>query len=227
MSPPTRFPAHANQDVDNRCANLELCFRCAAIQLMEQWRRIEERKSKLKMLMLAAITLGGCGIWCTHFTGMTALKLTLPDGTILVVDFELGFTILSLIFPVVGVFIGLMIASKDPFFLEIEQGRRKDMLVRTLGVESAAIFPTHIWVHPVDVFSPSALTSPTCIALQIGCKLEESQNVSRCEERASWTPNQGAGNGVGSLAAVLPSSDDRCLVSRALLSLILLLERLF
>lgn len=85
---------------------------------------------KLLMLMFAAVTLGGCGIWCTHFTGMTALELTLEDGTILVVDFEVGLTIVSFIFPVVGVFIGLTIASRDPFFLEIEQDRRKDMLVR-------------------------------------------------------------------------------------------------
>ncbi|GAB9476016.1 putative signaling protein [Globisporangium polare] len=101
------------------------------IQLMEQWRRLEGNM-KLLMLMFAAVTLGGCGIWCTHFTGMTALELTLEDGTILVVDFEVGLTIVSFIFPVVGVFIGLTIASRDPFFLEIEQDRRKDMLVANL-----------------------------------------------------------------------------------------------
>ncbi|KAF1323903.1 hypothetical protein FI667_g10161, partial [Globisporangium splendens] len=99
---------------------------------MEQWRRLQNPKHKAMVLILAAITLGGCGIWCTHFTGMTAIKLTLDDGTILVVDFELGLTVLSLIFPVAGVLLGLMIASKDPFFLEIEQSRRKDMLIMAL-----------------------------------------------------------------------------------------------
>uniref|UniRef100_K3WIP6 MHYT domain-containing protein n=1 Tax=Globisporangium ultimum (strain ATCC 200006 / CBS 805.95 / DAOM BR144) TaxID=431595 RepID=K3WIP6_GLOUD len=107
-------------------------YMAMTIQLMEQWRRLQNPKHKVMMLVLAAVTLGGCGIWCTHFTGMTALKLTLDDGTILVVDFELGLTVLSLIFPVVGVLLGLMIASKDPFFLEIEQSRRKDMLVANL-----------------------------------------------------------------------------------------------
>lgn len=105
---------------------------------MEQWRRLEG-KLKLLMLVFSAITLGGCGIWCTHFTGMTALELTLEDGTILIVNFEIGLTIISFIFPVVGVFIGLTIASRDPFFLEIEQDRRKDMLVRRLIPRAAAL----------------------------------------------------------------------------------------
>lgn len=96
---------------------------------MEQWRRLEG-SAKTVMLFLSAITLGGCGIWCTHFTGMTALKLVLEDGTLLVINFELGLTIVSFVFAVGGVYIGLRISSRDPFFLEIEQSRRTNMLVR-------------------------------------------------------------------------------------------------
>lgn len=82
--------------------------------------------------MLASLTLGGCGIWAMHFTGMNAVDLMLEDGTMLNVDFELGLTIASFIFPVVGVFIGLKIVSADPFFLEMEQSRRQEILVWTV-----------------------------------------------------------------------------------------------
>ncbi|RLN62453.1 hypothetical protein BBJ28_00005410 [Nothophytophthora sp. Chile5] len=97
---------------------------------MENWRRVEDVQVKRLMLVLSAFALGGCGIWCTHFTGMTALDLELEDGTILEVDFELGFTILSFVFAVLGVFVGLKIASSDPYFLEMEAARRKEMLVK-------------------------------------------------------------------------------------------------
>ncbi|KUF82627.1 putative signaling protein [Phytophthora nicotianae] len=98
------------------------------IQLMENWRRVDGVVHKRVMLSLSALALGGCGIWCTHFTGMTALKLEFEDGTSLEMDFELGLTILSFIFAVLGVLIGLKIASMDPYFLEMEAARRKEML---------------------------------------------------------------------------------------------------
>ncbi|KAF1323905.1 hypothetical protein FI667_g10163, partial [Globisporangium splendens] len=63
---------------------------------------------------------------------MGALGMTLDDGSVLEVNFEGGLTILSLIFPVLGVFIGLRIASEDPFFLEMEQSRRKEILAQDL-----------------------------------------------------------------------------------------------
>ncbi|EGZ12199.1 hypothetical protein PHYSODRAFT_516581 [Phytophthora sojae] len=102
------------------------------IQLMENWRRIDDVKHKRVMLVLSAFALGGCGIWCTHFTGMTALELDLEDGSALEMDFELGLTILSFIFAVLGVLVGLKIASMDPYFLEMEAARRKEMLAANL-----------------------------------------------------------------------------------------------
>ncbi|KAE9302823.1 hypothetical protein PR003_g22158 [Phytophthora rubi] len=102
------------------------------IQLMENWRRIDDVQHKRIMLVLSAFALGGCGIWCTHFTGMTALELELEDGSTLEMNFELGLTILSFVFAVLGVLVGLKIASTDPYFLEMEAARRKDMLAANL-----------------------------------------------------------------------------------------------
>ncbi|KAG2508633.1 hypothetical protein BBO99_00008900 [Phytophthora kernoviae] len=83
-------------------------------------------------MLLSSVALGGCGIWCMHFTGMNALRLTREDGSVLSVNFEAGLTALSFICAVGGVFIGLKIASADPFFLELEQEKRKNILVKDL-----------------------------------------------------------------------------------------------
>ncbi|RLN37645.1 hypothetical protein BBJ28_00007330 [Nothophytophthora sp. Chile5] len=96
---------------------------------MEKWRSVTEPKAKLVLLVLSSVALGGCGIWCMHFTGMTALQLTREDGSILPVDFEAGLTVLSFLSAVLGVFVGLKIASTDPFFLEMEQEERKNLLL--------------------------------------------------------------------------------------------------
>ncbi|KAG6955738.1 hypothetical protein JG687_00011005 [Phytophthora cactorum] len=63
---------------------------------------------------------------------MTALKLEFEDGSALEMDFELGLTILSFVFAVLGVLVGLKIASMDPYFLEMEAARRKEMLAANL-----------------------------------------------------------------------------------------------
>ncbi|GAB9476014.1 hypothetical protein Gpo141_00013088 [Globisporangium polare] len=98
------------------------------IQLMEQWRMQESKQHKLFLLALSSVSLGG--IWCMHFTGMNALNLYLDDGTQLEMNFEAGTTIVSLIFPILGAFIGLKIASAD--LLEVEQSKRKDILAAGL-----------------------------------------------------------------------------------------------
>lgn len=100
-----------------------------AIQMMEQWRIQRDPKLKIILLILSGIILGGCGIWCTHFTGMNALTMVTEDGTTLEVDFDGWLTLCSLVLPIAGVFVGLKIGSRDPFFLEIEQSRRKQLLV--------------------------------------------------------------------------------------------------
>ncbi|TMW55679.1 hypothetical protein Poli38472_010561 [Pythium oligandrum] len=103
-----------------------------AIQVMEQWRSQENKWKKLLLLGLSSLALGGCGIWSMHFTGMNALRIELNDSTMLEVNFEGGITILSFVFAVLGVFVGLKIASTDPFFLEIEHSRRKELLSKDL-----------------------------------------------------------------------------------------------
>lgn len=96
---------------------------------MEKWRSAIDTRDKLILMLLSSIALGGCGIWCMHFTGMNALELTRDDGSVLTVDFEAGLTILSFICAVGGVFVGLKIASADPFFLELEQEKRKNIQI--------------------------------------------------------------------------------------------------
>ncbi|KAF4045430.1 Bacterial signaling protein N terminal repeat domain-containing protein [Phytophthora infestans] len=108
------------------------------IQLMEKWRSAIDTRDKLILMLLSSIALGGCGIWCMHFTGMNALELTRDDGSVLTVDFEAGLTILSFICAVGGVFVGLKIASADPFFLELEQEKRKNILVKDLASTAMA-----------------------------------------------------------------------------------------
>jgi NO-binding membrane sensor protein with MHYT domain len=110
---------------------------------MEHWRVQEDAKNKRILLVLSSITLGGCGIWCTHFTGMNALNLVLKNGTILAVNFELGLTLLSFLLPTLGVWIGLRIASTDPFFLEMEATRRREMMVRQSQPSSLPIWFMH------------------------------------------------------------------------------------
>lgn len=104
----------------------------------------ESKARKLFLLALSSLALGGCGIWSMHFTGMNALGMRLDDGTLLEVNFEAGMTIVSFVFPVVGVFIGLKIASADPFFLEVEQSRRKAILVRRRTERESSCDHTHL-----------------------------------------------------------------------------------
>ncbi|TYZ68647.1 hypothetical protein PybrP1_000286 [[Pythium] brassicae (nom. inval.)] len=114
------------------------------IQLMEQWRTQEASSTKVVFLLLSSVALGGCGIWCMHFTGMNALNMHLEDGTLLEVNFEAGTTVVSLVFPLVGVFFGLKVASTDPFFLEIEQSKRKNILASGLqGMSMEAVVRRH------------------------------------------------------------------------------------
>ncbi|KUF91217.1 hypothetical protein AM588_10002982 [Phytophthora nicotianae] len=110
------------------------------IQLMEKWRSAIDTRDKFILMLLSSIALGGCGIWCMHFTGMNALELSREDGSVLTVDFEAGLTILSFICAVGGVFVGLKIASADPFFLELEQEKRKSILVQYSRIAGGGLF---------------------------------------------------------------------------------------
>ncbi|KAG6595976.1 putative signaling protein [Phytophthora cinnamomi] len=67
------------------------------IQLMENRRRMKSVTQKRVMPALSSLALGGCGIWCMHFTGMPSLDLETEDGSALEMDFELGLTILPIV----------------------------------------------------------------------------------------------------------------------------------
>ena len=100
----------------------------------------QSKRHKHWLLFLSAVALGGCGIWSMHFTGMSAQSMALSDGTLLQVHFEGGRTVGSLVAAILGVYLGLRVAAKDPFFQEIEANQRKAILVL-----SAAYFFTG-WV---------------------------------------------------------------------------------
>nr|CCA23747.1 conserved hypothetical protein [Albugo laibachii Nc14] len=102
------------------------------IQLMEQWRFEQRPRKKRLFLFIAAVVLGGGGIWSMHFTGMNALQIRLENGEALSIDFEAWLTILSFILAVGGVLVGLLIASRDPFFLELEREKRAQLLAANL-----------------------------------------------------------------------------------------------
>jgi NO-binding membrane sensor protein with MHYT domain len=96
---------------------------------MSEWRKLTEGKEKVGAMVVASISLGGCGIWGMHFTGMGALKILNLNGTEIVMSFDGGMTLFSMVLPVAGVYLGLYIASRDPFFLELEHTKRQQMIV--------------------------------------------------------------------------------------------------
>ncbi|KAJ0394808.1 hypothetical protein ATCC90586_001523 [Pythium insidiosum] len=119
--------------------------------IMEQWRLPQHPRRRTFLLLAASVALGGCGIWSMHFTGMQAYELHDSDGKALAVRYEGFSTIASLLLPILGVYIGLRIASRDPFFLEMEQSRRKD-IVRKIKVSNCLL----LQVVPVTHIVPSS-----------------------------------------------------------------------
>ena len=104
---------------------------------MEQWRLESSAYESRKLMRMASVALGACGIWSMHFVGMNALQLT-ADGIKLEMYFEPVLTFISLLSAVLAVFGGLLIASKDPFFVNIQESRRNDLLTATLQKENMA-----------------------------------------------------------------------------------------
>jgi NO-binding membrane sensor protein with MHYT domain len=94
----------------------------AAITTCEQFRTCTIGITKSKYfhasgyLILMAVCLGGVGIWCMHFIGMSAMVLVDEDGHPVVVRFDIGMTMLSLVLVLVMAFAGLYVSSLDPVF---------------------------------------------------------------------------------------------------------------
>ena len=68
---------------------------------------LEKRGDKTGLLVLAALCLGGVGIWSMHFIGMLALEM--PDMSM---NFNWLLTAFSFVVGVVGVFAGLFVMTQ-------------------------------------------------------------------------------------------------------------------
>lgn len=120
---------------------------------MDKWRSTNAADTQYRSILMAAasLSMGGCSIWTMHFTCMSALTLTFPipleNATLadlrnctdcvqpngsLVYSYDGFLSILSFITSILFTWIGLLLASKDKFFEEVELGNRRKMLVRIL-----------------------------------------------------------------------------------------------
>ncbi len=90
-----------------------------AISLCEQLRlsSVMNNQSKLlgdkSIIFIMALSLGGIGIWCMHFVGMSAVTLRTADGTQIHLKFSLLETFMSLLAVVILLYIGLFIGARD------------------------------------------------------------------------------------------------------------------
>lgn len=140
---------------------------------MEKWRRTSDKEYKHRWVFLwaASVAFGGCALWATHYTGMTAMKIRFPipvtnitaeelqnctnciDSTGNVIyTYEGVFWLFSLLSALISTWIGLVIASKDQYFTAVEEKTRKEMLVsvesdRHLTLSSLVACPTSSLTH--------------------------------------------------------------------------------
>lgn len=95
-----------------------------AISICEQYRqcRLKNVQSKLLSplgyLMIMSICLGGVGIWCMHFVGMSAMIMYDSTGEKIEARYHIGYTILSLILVLLFSFLGFYISSFDDIFMK-------------------------------------------------------------------------------------------------------------
>ena len=95
-----------------------------AISICEQYRqcRLKNVQSKLLSplgyLMIMSICLGGVGIWCMHFVGMSAMIMYDSTGEKIEARYHIGYTILSLILVLLFSFLGFYISSYDDIFMK-------------------------------------------------------------------------------------------------------------
>ncbi len=94
-----------------------------AISLCEQLRlsAVHQNQPKLlgdnSLVVIMAIFLGGVGIWCMHFVGMSAMHLENSDsGIVIHLEFGVIRTVMSLVSVVLLLYIGLLIGAHDVVF---------------------------------------------------------------------------------------------------------------
>ncbi|CRZ17313.1 MHYT domain-containing protein [Mycolicibacterium neworleansense] len=76
------------------------CTRCGA--------RATNGRDRLRWLLMAAIAIGGVGIWLMHFIAM--LGFAIPNS---MVRYHLGWTIASAVIAIVAVFVGLITIGRE------------------------------------------------------------------------------------------------------------------
>eukprot|EP01032_Pedospumella_encystans_P015498 gene15498-17721_t len=68
-----------------------------------------------------AVSLGGIGIWCMHFVGMSAISLLEAQGNLLEVRYDIGITLLSLALVIVFTLAGFYVSSQDVVFTKTKR----------------------------------------------------------------------------------------------------------
>jgi len=119
----------------------------AAVSLCEQFRLIQvnlERSPRSIMnprliLILMAIAIGGVAIWSMHFIGMGAVKLTDSNGNHVPFSYDVGLTLVSLIAPIVCVYIGLLIVTIGDKFYSLDKADALDVLVKDAAKSGSKI----------------------------------------------------------------------------------------
>jgi NO-binding membrane sensor protein with MHYT domain len=106
---------------------------CLCEQLRLSYLRTTDNSSyeKLKWFILMGCALGGVGIWCMHFIGMSAMRMEDSAGNILTFYYNIPITITSLIVAMVVTSLGMMIMSYDRLFAKTKK-EILDMFVNDL-----------------------------------------------------------------------------------------------
>jgi hypothetical protein len=115
---------HSQFDVKILCLSIGISFigSYVTICLCEQLRlsAVGHNRPKIlkqdSLLAFMSCSLGGVGIWCMHFVGMSALQLATADGMKVKLNFDILFTIISLVVVLCLTLLGLFISSKDIIF---------------------------------------------------------------------------------------------------------------
>lgn len=91
-----------------------------AVSLSEQYRLLSSVASQSKtklwgLIFMTAVSFGGIGIWCLHFTVVSALSISMNDEVI-PIRYNTGMLMASLIVVTILQVIGLLVASTDTCF---------------------------------------------------------------------------------------------------------------
>lgn len=99
----------------------------AAITACEQYRLCRTGMVKSRYLspsaylFVMAVCLGGVGIWCMHFVGMSAVTMFDDSGETVPVHYDLGLTLLSLVLVIMFATIGFYISCHDIIFMKTKR----------------------------------------------------------------------------------------------------------